>query len=155
MDIAVIVALLLVGLLLLLLEIFVIPGVGVAGILGVGALGAGCYMCFKFGSTIGLCVTGGILLLVILLLAYALREKTWRRLALNDSVESTAGQDSAAVAAVGDAGVATTRLAPMGTAKISGKSLEVKSVAGFLDQGTEVEVVEIEDNVICVKPIKK
>lgn len=152
MNIAFIITLLIVGLVLLMLEIFVIPGIGIAGVLGVAALIAGCYLSFGFGTTIGLIVTACILLVLIILIIIALREKTWSRLALDAKVESSAGQNSSIVS-VDDIGETTTRLAPMGTARINSKAVEVKSFEGFLDQGTKVKVVMIEDNIIYVKPV--
>lgn len=153
MNIAFIVTLLIIGLVLLMLEIFVIPGVGVAGILGVAALIAGCYLSFNFGTTVGLIVTGCVLVILIILICIALREKTWTRLALNTKVDSSAGQDSGIVS-VDDCGETVTRLAPMGTARINGVAVEVKSFEGFLDRGTKVKVVMIEDNIIYVKPVE-
>lgn len=153
MNIAFIITLLIVGLVLLMLEIFVIPGIGVAGFLGVAALIAGCYLSFNFGTTMGLIVSGCVLVVLIILICIALREKTWSRLALETKVESSAGQNSSIVS-VDDIGETTTRLAPMGTARINGNAVEVKSFEGFLDRGTKVKVVMIEDNIIYVKPIE-
>lgn len=153
MSTAFIITLLFIGLILLLLEIFVIPGIGIAGILGVAALIAGCFLSFGAGTTTGLIVTGCVLVVLIILLCIALREKTWTRLALETKVESSAGQDGSIVA-IGDRGVTVTRLAPMGTARINDKAVEVKSFEGFLDSGTGVSVVMIEDNIIYVKPIE-
>lgn len=153
MNIAFIITLLFIGLVLMLLEIFVIPGIGVAGFLGVAALIAGCYLSFGFGTTVGLIVTGCVLVVLIILICLALREKTWSRLALNTKVESSAGQDSNIVS-VDDIGETTTRLAPMGTARINGTAVEVKSFEGFLNRGTKVKVVMIEDNIIYVKPVE-
>jgi len=152
MNIGLIVTLLVVGLVLLLLEILVIPGIGVAGIIGLVSLSFGCYFSFGYGTTTGLIVTAAVILLLIVLLWWALREKTWKKLALNTQVQSSAGQDSAVVA-VGDQGVTTTRLAPMGTARIADKTVEVKSLEGYLDPGKNVTVAMIEDNIIYVKTI--
>ena len=56
-----------VGLVLLLAEIFLIPGVGVAGILGVGALAGACYFVFcEFGFVAGGIFTAVLVTLLIL-----------------------------------------------------------------------------------------
>lgn len=151
MNIAFIIALLIVGLVLLLLEIFVVPGVGVSGVLGISALVAGCVLAFRFGVTTGLVITGAVVLVTIMLIIIALRSKTWDRLALKTTVASSAGQ-VAAVVSVGDRGVTSTRLAPMGKARIGEHFVEVKSLEGFVDQGVDIKVVMIEDNIIYVKP---
>ena len=51
----------------------------------------------------------------------------------------------------GDEGVAVTRLALIGNADIGGRLVEVKSADGFLDEGTPVIVVRVEDAQITVK----
>ena len=153
MNIAYIISFLVVGLVLMLLEIFVIPGIGIAGILGVIALVAGCYFTFGYGTTIGLITTGGTILVLTVLLIYAMRAKTWKKVALEEKVESSAGQKASA-ASVGQQGITTTRLAPMGSARIEGVLLEVKSSEGMLDAGTPVEVSLVEDDIIYVKTIK-
>lgn len=154
MSTAFIISLLAVGIILLLLEIFVIPGIGVAGILGIAAVIAGCYLSFGWGTQTGMIITGSVIIVIIILLAIALREKTWDRLALKTNVESSAGQDTTTVT-LGDKGVTTTRLAPMGSARIEGRTMEVKSYEGFVDPGVNVEVVMIEDNIIYVRPVSE
>ena len=54
-----VVSLILIGLVLIFAEILIIPGVGVAGILGLLSMGGSCYYAFyEFGSTTGGIVTG-------------------------------------------------------------------------------------------------
>lgn len=153
MSIALIAALMLVGLVLLLIEILIIPGVGVSGILGMAGLIAGCVFSFDYGVSAGLAVSFGVLVVIAALLWYVLRAKTWQRLALEDKVESSAGQNAASVAKVGDEGITLSRLAPMGTARIGDRSLEVKSFDGLIDPGVKIVVTNIEDNIILVKPL--
>lgn len=154
MNTAFIISLLVVGIILLLIEIFVIPGIGVAGILGIAAVIAGCYFSYDWGTRAGMIVTGGVIVIIIIFLIVALRSKTWEKLALKTNVESSAGQDSTVIT-VGDSGVTTTRLAPMGSARIEGKTMEVKSYEGFVSPGVDVEVVMIEDNIIYVRPVSE
>ena len=51
----------------------------------------------------------------------------------------------------GDEGVAVTRLALIGNAEIGGKTVEVKSASGFLDEGTPVVVVRVDEAQVTVK----
>ena len=147
------ISLIIIGLLLLFAEILLIPGVGVAGILGLLSLGGSCFYAFnQMGSTAGAVVTAVNVLLVIALSIYVLRAKTWKRLTLDTNI------DSKAVAAdldieVGDKGVTITRLSPMGSARFSGLIVEVKALEGLLDPGVDVEVVLIEEGKIYVKPV--
>lgn len=152
MDIALIITLIIAGIVLLLLEIMVIPGVGVAGIIGLGTLVGACVLAFRINAMTGYILTAAIVLLLIALLCYVLREQTWKRATLNTTVKGSAGQN-ASIVAVGDTGVTLTRLAPMGTARIDDKNVEVKSFEGFLDPGTKVIVFMIEENIIYVNKL--
>ena len=51
----------------------------------------------------------------------------------------------------GMGGITTTRLNPMGRAKIGGFDLEVRSIDGLLDERTEIVIDTIEDEKIFVK----
>ena len=142
-----------VGLVLLLSEIFLIPGVGVAGVLGVLSLGGACYYVFyEFGVLAGAIFTAAILVVLIALIIYTIKSRAWKKLALDTSIDSKVQNIEEAPLAVGDSGRAVTRLAPIGTARFEGKSYEVKSLEGMIDAGTEVVIVMFEDNKIYVKP---
>lgn len=151
---AFIIILTIVGLVLILSEIFLIPGVGVAGALGVISLGGSCYYVFyEFGFLAGSIFTASIVTVLVALIAYAIKAKVWKKLALNTNINSKANNQDESVISVGDIGKTVTRLAPVGTARIEGRSYEVKSLEGMIDAGTEIEVVLFEDNKIYVKPV--
>lgn len=150
---AFLITLILVGVVLVLAEILIIPGVGIAGVLGIASLGSSCFLAFKeFGNTVGAIITIVESLFILIILIYALRAKTWKRLALNTNIDSKANSDVTETVSVGDFGKTLTRLCPMGTARIGKVVCEVKAVEGIVDSGTDVEVVLIEDNKIYVKP---
>lgn len=147
-----IITLIIVGLLLLFAEILLIPGVGFAGVLGLLSLGGSC--CFAFmqmGNTVGAIVTVVNIVLVVGLGIYVLRAKTWKRLSLETNIDAKAVSVDEELA-VGDRGVALSRLAPMGTVKFDGKMVEVKALEGIIDPDVEVEIVLIEDGRVYVKP---
>lgn len=147
------ISLIIIGLLLLFAEILLIPGVGVAGILGLLSLGGSCFYAFnQMGSTAGAIVTAVNVLLVVALSIYVLRAKTWKRLSLDTNINSKAVPSDLDVE-VGDRGVTITRLAPTGSARFSGLIVEVKALEGLLDPGEEVEVVLIEEGKIYVRPV--
>ena len=153
---AFIIILMAVGLVLVLAEILLIPGVGVAGILGLASLGGSCFYAFhEFGPGTGTIVTVINVVLLVALTVYVLRAKTWKKLALNTNIDPKIQFFDENTLAVGDTGKTLTRLAPMGTAKIGENNYEVKSLEGIIDPGTEVEIVMIEDNKIYVKPVEK
>ena len=151
-----IISLILVGLILIFAEILIIPGVGVAGILGLLSMGGSCFYAFHhMGNVTGYIVTGVNAVLLLVLLIYVLRAKTWKRMALETNIEAKAVSEDSSAVSVGDTGKAITRLAPMGSVRFGDKAVEVKAVEGMIDPGCDVEVVMIEDNRVYVSPVKE
>lgn len=148
-----IVMLILIGLVLIFTEILLIPGVGVAGTLGVIAMGGASYYAFCEMSTMtGYIVTGVNVVLLIGLTIYVLRAKTWKKFTLNTNIDSKA-VPSEDVPVIGDKGKTATRLAPVGMVRIGNHTFEAKALEGMIDPGVPVEVVLIEDNKIYVSPL--
>ncbi len=146
-----VITLVIAGIILILAEIFLIPGIGAAGILGLISLCGSSYYAFAFLSpTAGAVTTAVNIILISVLLFYALRAKTWKRLELDTVIDNKKEEETAGV---GDRGKAITRLCPMGTARFNGRSYEVTALEGMIDAGSEVEVVHIENNKIYVKPV--
>lgn len=144
-------SLIILGLVLLFAEILLIPGVGVAGILGVICMGGSCYFAFTdYGMSTGLVVLAIILLILILMMVWVLRAKTWKKMSLNTNIDSKAVSMEVPVA-VGDKGVAMTRIAPMGNARFGDKAVEVTSIEGIINSGTEVEVLSVDGMKVVVK----
>ncbi len=147
-----IITLILLGLVLIFAEILLIPGVGIAGILGLLSLGGSCYYAFAQMSTLaGVIVTSVNAVLLVALTVWVLRAKTWKKLTLNTSIESKAVESSSVM--VGDKGKALTRLAPMGTARFGEHVVEVKALEGMIDAGADIHVILIEDNRIYVETV--
>lgn len=152
MEMGLIISLVIVGLILILAEILLIPGVGIAGVLGVLSMGGSCFYAFhEFGNLTGGVVTGINAILLVVLLVYVLRAKTWKRMTLETNIDAKAVADESAVVAVGDKGRTLTRLAPMGSVRFGDNVAEVKAIEGMIDPGTDVEVVMIEDSRIVVR----
>lgn len=151
-----IVSLILVGLVLIFAEILVVPGVGVAGILGLLSMAGSCFYAFhEMGNTTGYIVTGVNAVLLLVLIVYILRAKTWRKMALETKIEAKAVSEDSAVVSVGDTGKTITRLSPMGSVRFGNVVVEVKAVEGMIDPGCDVEIVLIEDNRIYVSPVRE
>lgn len=147
------IVLILVGLVLIFAEILLIPGVGVAGILGLLSMGGSCFYAFhEMGTTTGIIITVINALLIVGLTVWVLRAKTWKRFTLDTNIDSKAFSLEGAKIAIGDRGRTITRLAPMGTARFGEDTYEVKALEGMVGPGTDVEIVLIEDNKIYVEP---
>jgi membrane-bound ClpP family serine protease len=55
---------------------------------------------------------------------------------------------------IGDKGTAVTRLAPMGNARFGNNLMEVISMDGVVNSGSEIEVVMLDDAKVYVKICK-
>ncbi len=148
------ISLIIAGVLLMLVEFLLTPGLGVAGLFSLCSLVAACWYSFEnLGSSAAWWVFAAVLLLVVLMLIIILRAKTWNRFELRTEITSKVNNDNEKVV-VGQKGVAATRLAPRGTGRFGTLNCEVKSMDNtFLDSGVEIEVVSVEDNEIIVKQI--
>lgn len=148
-----VITLIIVGVLLVIAEILLVPGVGVAGILGLISMAGSCvYAFYVMGITAGTVVTAVNVVFLVIFTVYVLRAKTWKRFTLETSIKSKVS-DSEELLSAGDRGRTVTRLSPVGSARFNGRVYEVKALEGMIDNGKEVEVALIEDNKIIVKLI--
>jgi membrane-bound ClpP family serine protease len=151
----IIIILILVGLLFLILEVVVIPGTTVVGIVGFVLMIVAVWQTYVvYGATSGHLVLGGTLVLTLVGLRFALRSKTWDKVMLKSNIESRANIIPEGSIKVGDVGKSTSRIVPTGKALINDEYFEVCSSGEFIDPENEIEVVKIEHNKIFVK-IKK
>ncbi len=140
------------GLLFLVLEILVIPGVGIAGVIGFILIAVGVWQTYAvYGMLAGHLVLAGTFLLTVLTLVLSLRGRTWKRLMLSTNIDSKVNVVDAQKIKVGDEGKTVSRLAPMGKALINGEFFEVRTNGDFIDQQTTIEVEKVDHNKIYVK----
>jgi membrane-bound ClpP family serine protease len=151
-----IILLILLGVVLFLVEFLIIPGVTIAGISGALVLGVAVFMSYKtYGTTTGTYTLLSVLVVSIITLALALRSKTWKRFMLKTNIDSKVevGLEDQKIKP-GDKGETVTRLAPIGMVRVNDITIEGKSIGGFLDPHTNIEVVKVLGTQIIVKPIK-
>ena len=153
----VVIILVVLGILLFVIEFLLVPGVTIAGIGGLVLTVLGVYKAFNdFGATTGMWVLIGTLMLSVFVIAMSLRARTWNRLMLKTKVKGTVDTDiTEDQIKVGDQGKTMTRLAPMGKIEVNGIIREAKSLEGYVDEHTVIEVVAIEGTRISVKNLKK
>ena len=153
---SVIIILILVGLLMLILEVLVIPGSGIAGIVGFILMAAGIWLAYTRISVgaghITLAVTLGINLIGLIL---ALRSKTWKKAMLVTKIDGKARKLKLPNLKEGDKGKTVSRCAPMGKAVFYDKFLEVSALSEFIDENTNIEIVKISGNKIFIKHLKE
>lgn len=142
------------GLILMFAEIMIIPGLGLAGILAVLAMGGSCYLTFQdYGQTGGFITLGVNVVLTAIFLLWALRTNVWKKVALDTNITAKVNVPEVAVQ-VGERGVAATRLAPMGNARFGTNTVEVTSMEGMISSGASIEVVMVDGQKIFVKESK-
>ena len=152
---ALIISLSILGLLLIIAEIILIPGIFVAGTLGLVSIGAACWLAFDgFGPDAGYITIAANAVLAVVCAVLSLRSKTWKKLSLHTEIDSrTDSRPEDKGIAVGSQGVTITRLAPMGKVLFGETTVECSARNGIVDPGQQVEVILIDDNKIFVKPL--
>jgi membrane-bound serine protease (ClpP class) len=154
-----IVALLLMGFLLLLAEVFV-PGL-VLGILGFVVLTTGVVLSFReFGPATGAWVfvgtAGGAFLLFVVALKILPRTRVGQRILLSEKVEGGPRDretEQERQRLLGREGTALTDLRPAGKGMIADKRWDVVSDGGYVDQGATFRVTRVEGLRIVVSPV--
>lgn len=147
-----IVTLIVIGLVLLMLEVLVIPGTTIAGIIGAACIIFAIWQAYTLHGTLaGHCTVGGTLIISALSLFYVIRTKTWSKIMLKTEVKGKVNVIEKSEVKGGDTGRSVSRLAPSGKALINDKLYEVHSLEGFIDQEMDIVVKKIHYNKIIVK----
>jgi membrane-bound ClpP family serine protease len=143
--------LIVIGVLFLLLEILVIPGTTVAGILGFGLVFVGLWQAYASkGIVEGHITLGATLVITVITLYYSFKAGTWKRMALKTTVDGKMDQLDGIIIKEGDEGTSISRLAPSGKAMFNNELVEVHTFGEFIDQEKEIVVISVKDNKIIV-----
>ena len=147
-----IVSLIVLGILFLVAELVLFPGVTIGALLAMACYGGAIWYAFtSMGTTAGIVTIVVVAVVSLISVIFSLRAKTWQRLALKQQIDSTSMPKPESELAVGAVGVTISRLAPMGKVKINGKVYEAKSTDVMIDQRQDVEVVGFENFNVVVK----
>ncbi len=156
MSILAIILLILLGLVLLLIEFAVIPGVTIAGIGGFLLLGGSVWIAFSEHGTVSGFITLGIVLLIApAMVYYFFKTRAGKKMILNKNIDGKINLLRHDKIAIGDSGKTIGRLAPMGKVRVNGEVVEAQSTGALIDHKTEIRVLKIESNKIIVEPLKK
>lgn len=158
-----------IGLGLLLAEIFIIPGFGVAGISGIVLIFASIFLSL-LGSdpfidmrsvSIAIIQLSGAMLFALLgmffLVKFLPKSTAFNKLVLAESEKADQGFVSfpSEKELVGKTGIAFTTLRPGGTAELDGKRVDVVADSEYISQGTKIKVLRVEGIKVVVTPIKE
>jgi len=153
MNILVILLLIFLGIVLLLIEFTILPGISIAGIGGVLLFAYSIYLAFaNYGPLAGFLTLGFVVIVAPLLVVLVFKGKSGKKMVLSTTITGVANLIDEKIK-VGDIGVTIGRLAPMGKIKVNGEVVEVRSTGTYVDPGESVRIIEIEKSQITVEPL--
>jgi membrane-bound serine protease (ClpP class) len=156
-----------IGLILLAIEVFIVPGFGIFGGLGIAALLSGLGLSLVgAGATWGviLFALGQVLLALLIAIAVALaflrfapRLPFGRPLVLETGLTAESGYASAPESDrhwLGKRGTAASTLRPAGIAHFDHVRVDVVTEGEFIETGEAIEVIRVDGNRIVVRPVQ-
>ena len=152
MDILIIASLIIAGLILFIIEVFLLPGISIAGIISAVCLLYANYYAFDTMGTLPGCITLAISAIgVIAITVWFMRSKTVDKLSLKKTIDYKPEPLKGLNLKAGDEGVALTRLALIGNAEFDGNIIEVRSTGDFIEEKSRIRVNRIRDGIVLVE----
>lgn len=151
MEILIIIALIVAGLLLFAVEVFLVPGITLAAIAsGISLLYAIYYAFHNVDTQTGFITLAIVVAGIIGVTIWFMRSKTVDRLSLKKTLDYKPQPLKGTNIQVGNTGTSLTRLTLIGNAEINGHIVEVQSADGFIEERTPVRVVRIDNSTVYV-----
>ena len=153
-----------VGMVAMGIEIFVVPGFGLAGIVAITCIGAATFMALlgaiptwgDMARASGVLIVAASIVAVVLtvLLKYLPTSSSGRGIFLRAATDRSAGYIAEPIREdlLGVVGVAVTDLRPSGTAQLGDERLDVVSDTGFVAKGSSIRVIRSEGYRHVVEP---
>ena len=142
LDIAIIVFLMVAAILLILAEIFLLPGITLAGIGGAIFAIGGVVFAYTVGMWVGHLTLSLSIIAFGVIFAWLLRSRSFNKIALKTDIGIEPG----------DEGITLSRLAPIGKARIKGINVEAKSQDELIDENTPIVVIRVDSYNVIVRP---
>ena len=147
----VIIGLLILGIILVVLEILVLPGL-VAGILGGAFLLAGIiWMYAAEGDKAGNITLAATFAATCIAIYFSLKSKSWMKYGLKSSIDSRVNDIASLSIQEGAEGRTLSALRPSGTILIDGAKVEANTSGEMIDAGSKVIVTRVLPNRVIVK----
>jgi len=152
MEIAIIAILLTLGIVFFIVEFFFLPGITIAGIVGVLFIAAAVIFAYvNLGSGAGtITLVGGLMFLGFAFWRF-MKSKTLDKISLKTEIDEKIEPLKGLNIKPGDEGKTVSRLAPMGKMRINNAVVEAKINDGFIDQGETVVVLEVYNTNVLVE----
>ncbi|MCB9666692.1 MAG: NfeD family protein [Myxococcales bacterium] len=142
------------GFLLLAVEVFLIPGFGIAGPMGaLTIIGGIAFAWAKLGALWGMASLGASMVLSGVALWLFPRSPAGKRLVLRTGLSGARAVDDGLDALLGAHGVTITPLRPSGVVEFGQQRIDVVTDGSYLEPHSPVRVVRIEGNRIVVEPL--
>ena len=153
MDIFITAILLILGILLILAEIFLLPGITIAIAGGAIFIAGGLFYAYTH-----LGVEGGNIALALSVITFLvtffwlIKSKAINKIGLHTDIDSTVA-DKKLMDEIkeGDEGITVSRLNPIGKVKVNQITVEAKTLGDFLDDNVEIVVLKVYPTQIVVK----
>lgn len=151
----------LLGIIALVLEVFVFPGFGVAGITGIILVGWGILLLAVDVTQATSALVIALITTIFLILAgikLMTRYNMWYKLTLQSRQQNEEGYVaplSELSVFIGKDGTALTPLRPSGAAEIDGRRLDVVTEGEFISPGSFIKVTKVEGTRVVVKESRK
>lgn len=142
------------GLLLIIVEVALIPGTTFVGIIGFVMTMIGVWQGYtEHGVLVGSLMLGSVIVISALTFWLCIKYEVWSWFALKDKMSAKVNEDLLKEVEVGQTGTTLSVLRPAGKASINGKELEVHTRGLYVEPGTAVRIVSVEQYKIVVEPI--
>lgn len=152
-----IVALFIVGIILILAEIFIIPGFGIAGISGITAILISIFFVFP-NPVIAVNVLLAVLIFTFIIAIFMFKKfdssRFWRKISLETNSKNYYSSASKKDY-LDQIGITISKLRPAGTIEIDGKRVDAVSEGDFIEKGKNVRVISVSGARVVVKEILK
>lgn len=150
-----IVILFIVGIILILAEIFLIPGFGIAGISGITAVLSSLFFIFP-NRTIAINVLLAVVVFTLIIGIVMIKKfgssRFWKKISLESSSENYFSSSSKKNY-LDQKAKTLSKLRPAGTIELNGERVDAVSQGSFIDKGQQVKVISVSGSRVVVRQI--
>lgn len=145
------------GFLLILVEIFLVPGFNIFGVIGFILIVTGIFFAYQDLPIIyAHAILIGSLIFTVLFVRVLVKSNAWKRIVLETKQTRQAGfesQNSKERDLLEKEGISLSILRPAGSALVEGKKYDVVTEGNFIEKNTKIKIVKVDGNRIVVKTI--
>jgi membrane-bound serine protease (ClpP class) len=152
-----IVVLFIIGIILILAEVFIIPGFGIAGVGGITAVLISLFFIFP-NTSIAINVLLAVILFTLVIAIFMIKKfgssRFWKRISL-ESNSKNYFSSSSKKDYLNQEAKAISKLRPAGTIEIDGKRVDAVSEGAFIERGKKVKVISVSGSRVVVREISE